>query len=72
MNLLGSFVIIATAGPLFVIAFLITVAGLGLHALPSFFDPEFYAEMFEYILSLDPEELLETAKEAIRLHWEMY
>lgn len=72
MNLLGTIVIVVTAGPIFVLCFLIAVVGMGLHALPSFFDPEFYAEMFEYISSLDLGELLEFAKEAIRVHMEMY
>lgn len=72
MNLLGTIIIVVTAGPIFVLCFLVAVAGMGLYALPSFFDPDFYAEMFEYISTLDYEELFEFAKEAIRVHMEMY
>ncbi len=72
MNLLGTIIIVVTAGPMFVLCFLVAVIGMGLHALPSFFDPEFYEEIFEYILTLDYKELFEFAKEAIRAHMEMY
>lgn len=72
MNLLGTIIIVVTAGPIFVLCFLVAAVGMGLHALPSFFDPDFYAEMFEYIATLDYEELFEIAKEAIRVHMEMY
>lgn len=65
-------ILVITAGPIFVLCFLVAVAGMGLNALPSFFDPEFYAEMFEYISNIDPEEMFELLKEAIRLHMEMY
>lgn len=72
MNLFSTIFIVATAGPIFVVCFLVAVVGMGLYALPSFFDPEFYAEMFEYISSLDLGEMLEIIKEGIHLHWEMY
>jgi len=72
MNLFSIILIVATAGPIFVICFLAAVVGMGLYALPSFFDPEFYADLSEYILSMDLGEMLEFAKEAIRAHIEMY
>ncbi len=71
-ELLFIILVVGAAGPVFVICFLVAVVGMGLYALPSFFDPEFYTEMFDYISSLDLGEMLELLKEYIYAHMEMY
>ena len=72
MELFPMILIVLTAGPILALCVLAFFGGVGLHMLPSFFDPEFYADLFEYISTMDYGEMLEFAKEAIRLHWEMY
>lgn len=72
MELFPMILIILTAGPILASCVLAFIGGVGLHMLPAFFDPEFYTDMFEYILSMDPGEMIEFVKEAMRLHWEMY
>lgn len=72
MELFPMILIVLTAGPILALCVLMFTGGVGLHMLPAFFDPEFYADLFDYISSMDWGEMLEFLKEAIRLHWEMY
>lgn len=65
-------IVVGAAGPGFVFCFLLAVASMGIYALPAFFDPEFYTDLFEYIASIDLGEMFELLQEYMRAHMEMY
>ena len=72
MDLFPMILIVLTAGPILALCVLLFFGGVGLHMLPSFFDPEFYADLFEYVSTMDYGEMLEILKEYLRMTMEMY
>lgn len=65
-------ILVFTAGPIFALCVLVFFGGIGLHMLPSFFDPEFYADLLDYISTMDFGEMLEIMKEYLSMTMEMY
>ena len=65
-------IVVGAAGPGFVFCFLLAVASMGIYALPTFFDPEFYKDLFEYISTIDLSEMFELLKAYMLAHMEMY